>query len=338
MIIFKYIFKVIKFIIGTIIFLLAAACIWHNGVNIIEDKEMTRPGDKIEVYDNLYMHAVKMGEGDYTIVLLPGMGTASPYYDYYNLATELSKENQVIVVEPYGYGFSDDISKKRSLDNYEYELSTVLDYYQIKNNIILLGHSYSGISNFNYSNNHGEVKGLVCLDCTTEYQVETHVEDGKFKEEVPKTSGVYAWLSPLGITRVGYTFFLKSVQDELLEDIPSEYHDFYKHFLYNKTMNRTIIREIDDIPANELALLYKKYREDLYVTTILSDKTIESMKADKEEGYFNQDWEEMHNHLISNPNIQKIYTLKGNHYIHHGNVEEISFYINNMISSIKSNN
>ena len=176
----KKLLKIFCYILLLIISILIFICIWHNISNIFTKKNIVIPGDRIEIYDGEYIHSVKMGEGEYTIVFLPGMGTASPYYDYYKLATEVSKNNQVIVFEPFGYGFSDNTNKERSPDNYELELSKVLDYYKITDNIILLGHSYSGISNFNYAKKHEEVKGIVCLDCTTAYQIETHVKDGKF--------------------------------------------------------------------------------------------------------------------------------------------------------------
>ena len=331
--------KFLKFIFNTIqliIFLFIVIFAWHKIENYFTEKTLYMPGEKIKIYDNEYIHSVKMGSGDYTIVFLPGLGTASPYYDFYKLATEVSKNNQVIIMEPFGYGFSDNTLKKRSLDNYEYELSKVLEHYNVDNNIILLGHSYSGLSNLNYSIKHDEVKGLVCLDCTTAYQIETHVKDGKFTEEVPKTSKYYYLLSPSGLTRFIGTFIESKTIDELLIDVPVEFQKNYRYFFYNKTMNKTIINETNDIMYNQLDLFEKKYRDDLHVLTILSDETIESMKKDKEDGYFNHDWEEMHNLLISNPEIQKIYVLSGNHYIHHGSAEEISYKINNMIDEVKN--
>ena len=334
----KKIIKIFGIIIGVILVFLLVICIWHNISNVIENKKIAIPGDKIEIYENEYIHSVRMGSGEYTIVFLPGMGTASPYYDYYKLAKEVSKSNQVIIMEPFGYGFSDNISKERTLNNYEYELSKVLNYYNIKENIILLGHSYSGISNFNYASKHDDVKGIICLDCTTAYQIDTHVKDGKFIEEVPSTPKIYSLVSPLGISRFAYLTFMKSAKDELLIDTPLEYQKNYSHLLYNKTLNKTIINEIDDIYNNQLEIIYKKYDTDLYVLTILSDETVNNMKGYKQNGDFNQDWEEMHQLLISNNDIQKIYILHGNHYIHHGNVEEINNKINEMISKINNNN
>ena len=293
------------------------------------------PGDKIEVYDGEYIHAYMKESGTTTVVFLPGMGTASPYYDYYKLADLVSKKYNVLVIEPLGYGFSSDTQKPRTLDNYENELSKVLEHFKIDNNIILLGHSYSGISNFNYANKHEEVKGLVCLDCTTAYQIETHVYNGYYTEQKPVMPEYYSYASPLGLVRLAYNTILEDmIYDELVKDIPDEYKDMYQYFLYNKTLNKTIIHEANDIYDNQLAILEQKYRNNLNVLTILSDETIKEMKEYKKEGDFYHDWEEMHNLLISNPEIQKIHVLEGNHYIHHGNEEKISSLIDEMISNM----
>ena len=336
--IIKKIFGIIIYLIMIVIFVLIGVCVWHYICNTSEEKSIKIPGDKIEIYDGEYIHAVRSGQGDYTIVLLPGMGTSSPYYDFYRLKESLSEKYSVIVMEPLGYGFSNDTDKARTLDNYETELSKILERYMVDKNIILIGHSYSGISNLNYANKHSEVKGLVCLDCTTAYQIETHVKDGKFNEEVPKTPMILSYVSPIGITRLGFSKIFKSnyeALNELLEDVPTEYHNVYKHLVFNKTFNKTIVNEINDIYQNQLDLFETKYRDDLNVLTILSDETIEEMKEYKNEGDFYHDWEEMHNLLISNPEIQHIHTLKGDHYIYHGNVEEITSMIDDMVSEIK---
>lgn len=332
----KSLLRKIGVIILFIIAFLLIIYVWHHIMNSIEEKNISVPGDKIEIYENEYIHSVKMGNGRYTLVLLPGMGNASPFYDFYKLANKLSEYNTVIIYEPFGYGFSDFTSKERSLDNYEYELSKMLDYYNIKEDIILVGHSYSGISNLNYVNKHNEVKGLVCLDCTTAYQIETHVSNGKFSEEVPSTSSIYTIFSPMGLTRLAMgTIMVKSVDKELLADMPNKYHKNYKHFLYNNTLNKTIVNEVNGIYYNQLEMFNIKYRDDLNVLTILSDETVESMKQYKKDGDFKKDWEEMHQALISNNSIQHIYTLHGNHYIYHGNVDEITNKINDMINEIK---
>ena len=331
----KIIKGILKFILKVILFaivLLIAICIYHKIMNAREGDPQA-PGDKIEVYDGEYIHAVLKPGNKYTIVMLPGMGSASPYYDFYKLANKVSEKYSVIIMEPLGYGFSSETNKERTLDNYEYELSKVLDYYNIDDNIILLGHSYSGISNLNYANKHKEVKGLVCLDCTTAYQIETHLD-----KPTTKMPMILSYISPLGIVRIGYSKIFSNNKKELekmMVDIPEEFKDEYKHLLFNRTLNETIVNEVNDIYYNQLKLYENKYREDLNVITILSDETIKEMKEYKKEGSFKHDWEEMHNLLISNSNKQKIEILIGDHYIHHDNVDEVNKLIDKMISNIK---
>jgi len=327
--------KIIKFLLIIIISIVIIIFLWHQISNLLYKNKVKVPGDLIKIYDKEYIHTKELGKGKYTFVLLPGMGTSSPYYDYYKLADSLSKDNHVLVLEPLGYGFSSITSKKRNLKNYENEINKVLNNYKVKDNIIFIAHSYSGPITLYYANKYQDkVKGLICLDCTSAYQIATHVKEGKFKEEVPKQEPILSWLANLGIVRLVYTFMDKEIYNELLIDVPKKYHDNYKYLLYNKSLNKTILNEINNFPYIELKMLNKKYNDNLYVRTFLSSETIEEMKEYKEYGDFKYDWEEMHNHMISNPNIQKIINLKGNHYIHHNNVEKIVKEINKMLEEM----
>ena len=76
-------FSYIKYLLASLLIILLLICLWHNLSNKFEEKNIVIPGDKIKIYNNEYIHSKKIGSGKYTIVLLPGMGTASPYYDFY---------------------------------------------------------------------------------------------------------------------------------------------------------------------------------------------------------------------------------------------------------------
>ena len=47
------------------------------------------------------------GTGEETYVILPGYGSASPVLEFAPLVDELDDEATVVVVEPFGYGWSD---------------------------------------------------------------------------------------------------------------------------------------------------------------------------------------------------------------------------------------
>ena len=82
----KKILKILFYLLLALLVFLAIICLWHHISNAIEKRNISIPGNKIKIYENEYIHASKMGKGDYTIVLLPGMGTAIPYYDYWTIS------------------------------------------------------------------------------------------------------------------------------------------------------------------------------------------------------------------------------------------------------------
>ncbi len=49
---------------------------------------------------NVYIH----GQGEETVVILPGFGTAAHALDFKPLIEELSPNYKVVVIEPFGYG------------------------------------------------------------------------------------------------------------------------------------------------------------------------------------------------------------------------------------------
>lgn len=328
------IIKLILIILLTIDLLLIGIYIYHYKCNKEIESIIKIPGELIEVYDKEYIHAYMNGEGEYTIVMLPGMGTPSPYYDFLPLSDSLSKDNRVLIIEPLGYGFSSITKKERTLENYYYEINKVLEHYNIKDNIILLSHSYSGVISLRYANdNMDKVKGLVCLDCTSSYQVEAHKnEDYVGLGQLEKFS--YKMLARSGLIRIADMIYPK-IYNSLLKDnyLNEEQIKIYKYLIYNMTANDTVLNEVDSFPKISLDSLYKPYNDKLYVETFLSYDTIKSMKKDYEEGYFLRDFETMHSLLITNKEIQHIHKLYGDHYIHHNNVNNIAKIINDMIKN-----
>ena len=332
----KLIKGLIGFILGILIFIVVCVIvtfIYHKISNkIYEEKYYKVPGDLIEVYDGEKIHASKFGEGEYTIIMLPGMGTPSPYYDYYNLAKSLSEKNTVIIIEPLGYGYSTNTLKERTLENYTYEINKVLEYYNVEKNIVLLAHSYSGPITMNYANNNTNVVGYVCLDCTSAYQAEVYVNNNT---EIPSYPDYYKYIAESGILRlIGIIGGDKLLNQLYLNDVPDEFRNDYEYFIYNKTLNETIINELRGFPIIEKEMLYKKYRDDLHVITYLATDTIDTMNDELKNETFLHGWEEMHELMRSNESIQTINILEGEHYIYHGKVEEITNGINDMIASI----
>ncbi|MGG4142243.1 alpha/beta hydrolase [Paenibacillus algorifonticola] len=128
-----------------------------------EQAKLLPYGQSVAV-DGKYMNVSTHGEGEETIVLLPGYGTAAPALDFKPLIEQLSPFYKVVVIEPFGYGLSDLTDKERSTDNIVSELHEVLQSLEI-NRYILMGHSISGLYSLDYVNKYpSEVSAFVGLD------------------------------------------------------------------------------------------------------------------------------------------------------------------------------
>lgn len=99
-------FKVLCAIIIAILLFVAIVYTVNKISSYSEQKRMEPYGQHVSV-DGKNMNVFIQGEGEETIVLLPGFGTAAPALDFKPLISELSPYYKVVVVEPFGYGLSD---------------------------------------------------------------------------------------------------------------------------------------------------------------------------------------------------------------------------------------
>lgn len=64
----------------------------------------------------VYMCIYVEGGGDKTLVFMSGSGTSSPILDFISLARELKDDYRVVIVEKFGYGFSDITNESRIIE------------------------------------------------------------------------------------------------------------------------------------------------------------------------------------------------------------------------------
>lgn len=72
------------------------------------------------------------GKGEQTVVLLSGYGTASPVLDYTPLIDELDDTYTVVVIEQFGYGYSDLDVTQRTVEDISTELHETLSTLGVK--------------------------------------------------------------------------------------------------------------------------------------------------------------------------------------------------------------
>ena len=111
--------KIMKVMIIILIVFLVGLIAIHISHRIKLNKEeglKTPLGILVEV-DGHQMSVYVEGNGNKTIVFMSGGGTCSPILDFRSLFSTLSDNYKIVVVEKFGYGFSDVVDKERSIDS-----------------------------------------------------------------------------------------------------------------------------------------------------------------------------------------------------------------------------
>lgn len=72
------------------------------------------------------MYIMQVGEGETTIVLLPGLGDGLPSADFSPLIREWSKDYRVVCMDYIGVGFSSETGRERTCRNYVEEIKEAL--------------------------------------------------------------------------------------------------------------------------------------------------------------------------------------------------------------------
>ena len=103
--------------------------------------------------------------------MLTGYGTPAPALDFAPLIREL-EGFQVVVVEGFGYGYSDTEAPPRTIENITSELHEAVSALDLEEPYILLGHSIAGIYDLYYANQYPEeVSAVIGIDASLPGQI-----------------------------------------------------------------------------------------------------------------------------------------------------------------------
>jgi len=109
------------------------------------NKTLKYNGELVNV-DGHNIHIYRTGNiGNPKIVLMSGSGTVAPVYDFKILYEKLSKNFRVIVIEKFGYGYSDIVDSPADIDTIVSTQRKALEAVGENGPYILLPHSMSGI-------------------------------------------------------------------------------------------------------------------------------------------------------------------------------------------------
>lgn len=276
-----------------------------------EAKKIKDYGEKIDVFDGT-INVVRSGsgEGKQAIILFPGYGTATPYYDFLPLTTKLSDDFEVITVEPFGYGLSSETKRERTIENIVEEMHEVITKLDV-DNYILGGHSVTGLYGVNYLNRYPDENVAAFLGVDT---------------SVPTQEMTSVNMAPLNFLKKAGIFRL------LIDSNPSKNLGRSKDDPNIEQVRMlTLKNSINDTLDNELDLLLPNFKKTENMTLPEDLPTILFVAINDSRA----DWLDIHREQIKQVNNGKIIELEGSHYLHHTQSETIAKETKKFIDELK---
>lgn len=196
-------------------------------------------GQLVEV-DGHNMSIYTEGEGEHTLVFLSGWGVASPILDFRTLYSRLSDEYKIVVIEKFGYGFSDDVDSERSFDTILRQDREALSEAGIEGPFILCPHSLSGLEALYWAQTYpDEVEAIVGLDMSLPLNC-----DETDQAEMKDSYQLNKWFNKLGFFRVmNIDGMLDALHAGTLTD---EEKAVYRALVYAKTGSTAVGNEAAD--------------------------------------------------------------------------------------------
>ena len=230
--------KVLLVIVAVIIAAVVVCYINHR-VRLSAESALREPLGQMVDVNGHQMSVYVEGSGDKTLVFLSGGGTCSPILDFKSLDSLLADEYRIVVVEKFGYGFSDVVDERRDIATILAETRTALKAAGVSGPFVLCPHSMSGLEALYWAQQYpDEVEAIIGLDMAVpEYYAYMDIN-------IPmSTLGHYA--AELGVTRlIPGIAESEAIQHGSLTEREKE---IYRAVFYARTATVTMIDEMKDV-------------------------------------------------------------------------------------------
>ena len=233
--------KVVLIALSIIVILLFAIFINHK-IQLKKESELLSPMGQLVEVDGHKMSVYIEGNGERTIVFLSGGGTSSPMLDFKSLYSLLSDDYKIVVVEKFGYGFSDVVDKERDVASVLADTRAALAAAGVEGPYILCPHSMSGIEALYWAQQYPEeVSAIIGLDMA----VPAAYGDYQINSLMLKLS---QFAAHSGIIRL-----LPGVaESEAMKygTLTEEEKEIYKAVFFSRTATITMMNEVGSIKEN----------------------------------------------------------------------------------------
>lgn len=207
-----------------------------------KEKDLRTPLGALVEVNGHNMSVYIEGKGDKTLVFLSGGGTCSPILDFKSLYSLLTDEYKIVVVEKFGYGFSDVVDEKRDIDTILSETRTALEKAEVQGPYILCPHSMSGLEALYWAQKYPEeVEAIIGLDMAVPgYYDEMNISIPVMKAgQYGATLGITRWIPSLAESDAMKFGTLSDKEKEI-----------YRAVFYQRTATVTMINEMKTVKEN----------------------------------------------------------------------------------------
>jgi pimeloyl-ACP methyl ester carboxylesterase len=281
--------------LAAVLALTAVSTIANASLNASEHAALTPYGQEVTI-DAGDINVYRNGGSGPTMVLLSGYGTSAPAIDFAPLIRELDAFD-VVVVEGFGYGYSDLDVGERTIENITAELHEVLAKLQVDEPVILIGHSVGGVYARYYANAYPEeVAAIVGIDPMA-------ATTSSLDEGTP--SIVDSVQAAIGLVRVVTTIAPDLVQPPGTAYTADERRRTAVMTNWNYG-NASVSDEWSRIGANSTKAAMHPFATDLPVLEILASDSVTMMP----------EWLPNHEAELKGVTTHELHVLEGTHYLH----------------------
>ena len=302
--------------VAAIIVILICICFGYHRYRLRKEEKLREPlGQLIDINGNNISIYVE-GSGSKTLVFLSGGGTCSPILDFKSLYSLLSDEYRIIVVEKFGYGYSDIVDEDRNIQTILSETRLALNKAGIEGPYVLCPHSMSGIEALYWAQKYpDEIEAIIGLDMA----VPEYYENMKINLALMKL-GQYA--ADLGITRLIPTL---AESDAIKHGtLTNDEKNRYRAIFYNRTATVTMINEAKSVKDNARIVAQNGVPQ-VPMLLFISDGTGGT-------GFDKETWRRIQEKYISEVESGKYIELDCPHYVHDYEYGRISEEIKSFLS------
>jgi pimeloyl-ACP methyl ester carboxylesterase len=292
--------------------LTAVSALVNASITASEKATLAPYGQKVSI-DAGDVNVYRNGGTGPTMVLLSGFGTPAPAIDFAPLIRNLDSFN-VIVVEGFGYGYSDLDVPNRTIENITSELHEVLAKLEVNEPVILVGHSVGGIYARYYANAYPkDVSAIVGIDPMAATTSSLKVAAPSIVEAVQANVGLFRWVT--------------TISPDLVQPPGTAYTADERRRTAAMTTwnygNASVSDEWSRIGANSTKASAHPFAADLPVLEILSSESVKTMP----------EWLPNHEAELEGVATHQLEVLKGAHYLQWTQSPELARIISGFITA-----